>query len=424
MNFVPFSKKQNKILKWWDDETTREKYNTIICDGAIRSGKTQTMIISFVMWAMENFSGCNFSVCGKTVQSAERNVITPFMLIPSMRKRYDITYVRTQKLMTVTDGERLNKFYVFGGKDESSYMLIQGITLAGIMFDEAALMPQSFVNQGIARCSVEGARYWFNCNPENPGHWFYKEWILKRDEKKVLYLRFLMTDNPSLSRAKLDEYERMYSGAFHRRYIKGEWVRAEGLVYRLFADDNRRFVTDKFEQPVSILSVGVDFGGSKSATTFAAVGITRNGTVILLDEKYIAYEIDPDALNREYAEFIKTVTNRYGSGTTRADSAEQILIRGLFHTAEKQNLKTQVKNALKLEINERIRLENLLMSQGRLKIMRHCVKTIDAFNNAVYDDKFQTEDVRLDDGTSNIDSLDAFEYAIEPFYKELEKVAF
>ncbi len=126
---------------------------------------------------------------------------------------------------------RTNRFYFFGGRDESSASLIQGMTLGGILLDEVALMPRSFVEQALARCSLPHSTFWFNCNPENPMHWFYEEWIKKADEKNCLYLHFLMKDNPSLSKKVVRRYESLYSGAFYERFVLGRWVAVDGLVY-------------------------------------------------------------------------------------------------------------------------------------------------------------------------------------------------
>ncbi|MEI3141574.1 MAG: terminase family protein [Lawsonibacter sp.] len=129
---------------------------------------------------------------------------------------------------------RKNTFYLFGGKDEGSAALIQGLTLAGALLDEVALMPRSFVEQAAARCSVSGSRLWFSCNPESPAHWFYQEWILKAEEKGVLRIPFSMEDNPGLSPQMLERYRTMFQGTFYRRFVLGEWVAAEGLVYDFF----------------------------------------------------------------------------------------------------------------------------------------------------------------------------------------------
>ena len=196
--FKQFSQKQLELLSWWCDESPFHKYDAIICDGAVRSGKTVCMSLSFVFWAFYRFCDQSFALCGKTVTGLRRNVITP--LLPLLSELgFQCNEQISKNLLEISKGGRQNRFYYFGGKDESSAALIQGMTLAGVMLDEAALMPRSFCEQAIARCSVEGSRLWFNCNPEHPAHWFYKEWILKREEKNCLYLHFQMQDNPSLS---------------------------------------------------------------------------------------------------------------------------------------------------------------------------------------------------------------------------------
>lgn len=417
------SPKQKKILAF-----PYSKYDALICDGAVRSGKTSIMMWAFVRWAMENFSGQRFGVCGRTVDSCTKNIIVPFTAMSLAKERYIIRWRRGDKVMEVRRGAVTNYFEVFGGKDEASYTLIQGRTLAGVLLDEVVLMPRSFVEQALARCSVDGARLWFSCNPGSPHHWFYQEWIKRSRERNALYLHFEMTDNPGLSKRTLERYENMYAGIFYDRYVRGLWVAAEGIVYKDFANDTEKYlIGDPLEwakqngTSFSIISIGVDFGGTKSATKFQATGITKDFRVVALEEEYIKNEeIDPNALNRRFATFCQLITSKYGYSQTRADSAETVLIRGLDHTAQKMHLGTQVKNAMKLQITDRIRLVVLLMKQGRFKVSRNCPHLIDAMQTAIYDpDKF--EDERLDDGTSDIDSLDAFEYSIEPYYKDLER---
>ena len=417
------SAKQKKILAY-----PYSKYDALICDGAVRSGKTSIMMWAYVRWAMENFSGQRFGVCGRTVDSCTKNIIVPFTAMSLAKERYIVRWRRGDKVMEVRRGAVTNYFEVFGGKDEASYTLIQGRTLAGVLLDEVVLMPRSFVEQALARCSVDGARLWFSCNPGSPHHWFYQEWIKRSRERNALYLHFEMTDNPGLSKRTLERYENMYAGIFYDRYVRGLWVAAEGIVYKNFANDTEKYlIGDPLEwakqngTSFSIISIGVDFGGTKSATKFQATGITKNFRVVALEEEYIKNEeIDPDALNRRFATFCQLITSKYGYSQTRADSAETVLIRGLDHTAQKLRLGTQVKNALKMQITDRIRLVVLLMKQGRFKVSRNCPHLIDALQSAIYDpDKF--EDERLDDGTSDIDSLDAFEYSIEPYYKDLER---
>ena len=233
MKFDTFSKKQLTVLTWWCNNSKYKDFDAIICDGAVRSGKTLCMSISFIAWAMGNFNDTSFALCGKTVTSLRRNLITP--LLPVLTDLgFSCREKITQGLVEISYGNVKNRFYLFGGRDESSAALIQGLTLGGILLDEVALMPRSFVEQAVARCSVTGSKLWFNCNPENPMHWFYKEWIKKADEKNCLYIHFVMQDNPSLSSSIKERYKSLYSGAFYERFVEGKWVAAEGLVYPFF----------------------------------------------------------------------------------------------------------------------------------------------------------------------------------------------
>lgn len=224
-----FSEKQMKIMAF-----PYTGYDALICDGAVRSGKTSVMSLSFFRWAMLTFTGQAFAFCGKSVGAVERNIVTPLLAVKWVRTRFSVKYNRGDHVLIARDGNRENRFYLFGGKDESSYTLIQGITLAGVLLDEVALMPRSFVEQALARCSVSGAKMWFNCNPENPLHWFRQEWILKAQEHNALHLHFLMDDNPGLDDATRQRYRNMYSGVFYQRYILGQWVMSEGLIYDMF----------------------------------------------------------------------------------------------------------------------------------------------------------------------------------------------
>ncbi len=227
------SEKQKKILAFpWSD------YDALICDGAVRSGKTSIMTVAFIDWAMREFSGQRFGICGKTVDSATKNIIVPYISMTYAKEKYTLRWRRSDKLLEVSRGAVKNYFEVFGGKDESSFALIQGRTLAGVLLDEVALMPRSFVEQAMTRCSVDGAKLWFSCNPESPQHWFYREWIRRCQERNALYLHFEMEDNPGLSEKIIAQYKSRFSGVFYDRYIRGLWVVAEGLVYDFDRESN------------------------------------------------------------------------------------------------------------------------------------------------------------------------------------------
>lgn len=232
MKFKPFSSKQKIVLTWWASPKL-SNYDAIICDGAVRSGKTLCTSLSFVNWATAHSNGKVYAICGKTVTSLRRNLVNP--LVKILRETgYKCIEKHTGNYIDVCFKGRSNRFFLFGGKDSSSASLIQGITLSGILLDEVALMPRSFVEQALARCSDEGSKFWFNCNPEHPYHWFYLEWIKKAKEKNALYLHFTMDDNPSLSEKIKERYRSLYSGVFYERFVLGKWVASSGAVYPMF----------------------------------------------------------------------------------------------------------------------------------------------------------------------------------------------
>ena len=409
---MSLSERQKKILAF-----PYSRYDAIICDGAVRSGKTSIMTVAFVDWAMREFDGQRFGICGKTVDSATKNIIVPYISMSYAKERYTLRWRRSDKLLEVKRGATTNWFEVFGGKDESSFMLIQGRTLAGVLLDEVALMPESFVNQALARCSVDGARMWFSCNPQSPSHWFHTDWIERHRERNALYLHFAMTDNPALSEKTLERYRSMYSGVFYDRYIRGLWVAADGLIYQQFADEKERYLIDT-PPDIMYAVIGLDFGGSKSAHAMTLTGFTAGfKQVILLDEYYHnnlkSGRLSPKQLEEAFVDFVRRAKSKYKVYEAFCDSAEQTLIEGLTVAAIRARLGIEVQNAIKGPINDRIAFYNSLMAQDRFKIMRHCTAHIKALEEAVYDDSKPVKDVRLDNGTTDIDSLDSMEYSTE-----------
>ncbi len=253
MHYRNFSKRQLLAMTWWN-RPQFQNLDAIICDGAVRSGKTVCMTDGFFIWSMQNFRGCNFALCGRSISSLRRNVVSN--LSSWLGGLFTIREHRADNRLTVTYGDRENTYYLFGGLDESSYKQIQGITLAGAFLDEVVLMPRSFVEQTCARCSVAGSKLWFNCNPAGPEHWFYKEWVCKAREKKALRLHFTMADNPGLDEKIRRRYERLYTGVFHRRYVLGQWCMAEGLVY---AFDRQKHLESRIPQNGKYY-ISVDYG--------------------------------------------------------------------------------------------------------------------------------------------------------------------
>lgn len=245
MTFKKLSRKQKQVFRW----CYKPDAYALICDGSVRSGKTAAMSCSFILWAMQCFNGENFAICGNTVQAAERNIVAIIQQMTDITHYFKLKYLGSKHILTVSGSGKENYFYIFGGKDESSYKLVQGITLAGVLFDEVALMPESFVQQAIARTlSVEGAKLWFNCNPDSPEHWFYKEWVQPSDSGErtdVLHIHFEMQDNPVMTPEKIEKTTSLFHGVFYDRYILGLWVVAEGLVYPMFKKEKHLFKPDQ-----------------------------------------------------------------------------------------------------------------------------------------------------------------------------------
>lgn len=262
MTFRDFSAAQLTALTWWSNRSPWRDRDAIICDGAVRSGKTLCMGLGFFLWAMASFHGAAFGLCGKTITSLRRNVVR--VLLPVLRETgFTVTEKLARNLIEVSWEGRENAFYLFGGRDEGSAAYIQGVTFAGVLLDEVALMPRSFVEQAVARCSVSGSRLWFNCNPDGPQHWFYREWIQKAKQRNALYLRFRLEDNPGLSREVVERYKRTFSGVFFQRFIRGEWVAAQGLVYDFFNDSVVKPVP---EGPFERWIISCDYGTANPAS--------------------------------------------------------------------------------------------------------------------------------------------------------------
>lgn len=413
MKFKPFSRKQLKVLSWWKVDGIKDKYDAVIADGSVRSGKTVSMSISFVFWAMATFTDCNFALCGKTVRSCRRNVIKP--LINMLKHRYDIKDKRSENLLTISKDGKSNTFYIFGGKDESSQDLIQGVTLAGVLLDEVALMPRSFVEQALARCSIEGARFWFNCNPDNPNHWFYREWVLKAPEKHALRLKFLMDDNLSLSDKVKQRYYSLYQGTFYRRFILGEWVIAEGLVYQDYNDHIKDKLWDgNPDELVGRWYISMDYGTINPCSM--GLWCVTDNEAIRVDEYY--YNSRKEGYQRtdeeHYAELEKLAGDRYIERVIIDPSAAS------FKATIKKHGKFFVKSA-KNDVINGIRTTSQMLTDGRIKIGVKCKASQEEFGMYRWDDKAEVDKV-VKENDHAMDDIRYFAYTVlkrEFKYKEV-----
>ena len=377
MLIKPFSKKQMKVLTWWLHPEISQKYDAVIADGSIRSGKTMSMSLSFVIWGMTTFDDCSFAICGKTVGSCRRNVIKP--LVSMIQGRYKITDKRSENLLVIERGNRKNNFYIFGGKDESSQDLIQGITLAGVLLDEVALMPRSFVEQALGRCSVKESRFWFNCNPDNPYHWFYTEWIQKADKKRALYLHFTMDDNLTLSEKTKQRYHTLYSGNFFEKYILGKWVAAEGIVYPMF--DTKTCVVPTVPRRYTKYYVSVDYGTFNPFS--AGLWGCCNGVWYRIREYYYNGRTEKDGQKTDseyYKELVKLIDNLPIINIIVDPSAAS------FITEINRHGRYSVRHA-RNDVIEGIGLTSVCIEQHKIVFNDCCENTFREFSSYVWDTK-------------------------------------
>lgn len=383
MRFETFSEKQTLALTWWSDSSPYEDFDAIICDGAVRSGKTLCMGISFICWAMRRFDGLGFGLCGKTIASLRRNVVS--VLLPVMN---DLGFICEEKLsknlFTVSFGGRTNTFYLFGGRDESSQSLIQGATFAGILLDEVALMPRSFVEQACARCSVAGSKLWFNCNPEGPNHWFYIEWVKKSRERRSIYIHFSLEDNPALSRRIISRYRKMYSGVFYRRFILGEWVASQGRVYDFFDES---FIKDSPKCELEEYAVSCDYGTANPAS-FGLWGL-KDEVWYRIQEYY--YNSRAEGIQKTDAEYVSELLSLCAGIHPRAVVVDPSAASFI------EALRREGLPVLKAEndVLSGIRLTADLLKSGKIVICRDCADAIREFSLYSWDEKREGKDAPI-----------------------------
>jgi PBSX family phage terminase large subunit len=409
-----FSEKQQE---YFNNATHRWNVKT----GAARSGKTYMdyYVIPKRIRAVRGLDGLNVML-GHTQGTLKRNIIAPLQNIWGTS--------------LVTNINSDNIAYMFGepvhclGADKITAVdRLRGMSIKYCYGDEVVTWHEEAFRMLESRLDKDYSRFDGTCNPDNPHHWFYKFLYQKQDIDRYVQ-EYAIYDNPFISGDVVKNMENEYRGTVDfDRLILGHWVAAEGLIYRRFANDmsaEKTMLIGSVPQ-ISRLCVGVDFGGSSSAHTFVCTGTDRGYNCLygLLSERVeckdssgYQIEIDPEKLGHLFCDFVDRVIMMYGvPDKVYCDSAEQTLILGLKATARKRGLGwLRIENALKTSINDRIRTAQRLMAQGRFYIMEHgCESLRNALETAVWNPKSLVEDERLDDGTSDIDTLDAFEYTFE-----------
>lgn len=403
--FKKFSRKQKQILTWWTKKSAVRNKDGIIADGAIRSGKTISMSLSYVMWAMSTFSNQNFGMAGKTIGSFRRNVLF-WLKLMLFARGYRFKDHRADNLLEVTRGNVTNYFYIFGGKDERSQDLIQGITLAGMFFDEVALMPESFVNQATGRLSVDGSKMWFNCNPDGPYHWFKTNWIDKQTEKNLVYLHFTMDDNLSLSERIKARYRSMYSGVFYQRYILGLWTVAEGIIYDMF-DQGKHCYDAVVDFIFGQTYISIDYG-TQNATVFLLWQKGKDGIWYCVKEYYYSGRDNAkQKTDKEFADELVEFTKGIRIKEVIVDPSAASFI------AELKQRKFKIRKA-KNDVIDGIRFVGSMLNDEKIKIHVECVNTLKEFSSYTWDKKAtdRGEDKPVKSNDHAMDALRYFAYTI------------
>jgi PBSX family phage terminase large subunit len=405
---LDLTRKQKQCVAW----LLAGRFKRInILEGSVRSGKTYVSLILWWLTVAMGARDAQFLMTGHTLLSLKRNVLEPMRL---MLGNKEFSYSLAKKEARI-GGRRI---YLEGAGDARGENKIRGLTLDGAYCDELSLMDEEFFTMLLSRLSRPGAKLIATTNPDGPGHWLKRRYL---DNKKLdlLDIKFSLEDNTFLNRSYIENLKREYTGVFYDRYISGLWTAAEGRVYEDFSRScvlsGAQMSAFIKEHPLQLVTVGVDYGGNKSATVFCLVGFDKGfRNICVLDEYYDGKNRNAEHLIQQFTIITEQWRKTYPQlRTVYCDSAEQLLVKSF-----RQATLLDVKNALKKPINSRIAASNRLIASNRLHIAAGCEDLITAFETAVWDDG-KTNDSRLDNGTSNIDSLDAFEYATEAFEREI-----
>mgnify|MGYP005772205459 FL=1 len=401
-----FSVKQREFL-----DNANRRWN--IKYGATRSGKTHLdyYVIPKRIRSVANKQGL-IAILGNTKGTLQRNIIEPLQSIWGSELVSDIKADNTALLF----GE---KCYCLGADTTKHINRIRGPSFKYCYGDEVATWNEGVFQMLKSRLDKPYSKFDGTCNPEGPSHWFKK--FLDSDAD-IFQQKYTLYDNPFLAKEVLQSLETEYRGTvFFDRYILGDWKAAEGTIYMLFADETEKFLVDKVNEQLAIVTIGVDYGAGKSKIKFVASGITYNfRNVYVLDEMDLAGVYDPEQIYEKFIEFYKRVYDKYDKcqyAFCDYGALGNVITLGLIRRCQKERLPVQIVDCSKGLINDRIFLSSTLMAQKRFFILRKNTVIIKAFQDALWNSKSQDE--RLDDGTTDIDSLDAFEYSINSFYENL-----
>lgn len=405
---MTFSPKQEQALALLKNGELR-RLN--IFEGSVRSGKTHISMIMWGFWVASSPRDSAYLMAGKTLNTLKRNVLEPMCSLFGSSFSYSLS-----KKEATLFGRRV---YLEGAANAQAENKIRGMTLRGAYCDELTLFGEDFFVMLLSRLSERGAKLFATTNPDNPAHWVKRDY-LDNPAVDLLSIKFTLDDNIFLPKSYIAALKAEFCGVFYDRFILGNWVAAEGRVYEGFSSANvlsaQEISKRLSENRLLTSNIGVDYGGNGSASAFVHVGFDvgfRN--VYVLSEFYDKRNRSAESLISSFSEYVEQEKARYPALCCACcDSAEQLLIKSF-----RKAVRIEVKNALKKPINTRINMLNRLISAGRFFVSEDCPHVIEALNGAVWDESEIHKDVRLDNGTSNIDSLDAMEYALERWERQL-----
>lgn len=401
-----FSKKQEDFLL--DD---LHRINLLY--GSVRSGKTWISLLKWSIWVGQQASDKQFLMVGKTITTLKRNCL---VLLKELIGD-NITYSISQKKAIIFG----RTVWLEGANDERSESKIRGMTLMGVYVDELTQIPQDFYLMALSRLSEKGAVFLATTNPDHPKHYVKTE-IIDNDLLDKQVIKFLLDDNIFLDETYKENLKKEYTGVYYSRFINGDFVRAEGVVFLDFADNTEKYLIDKKDVPKDLrnFSAGFDIGGNLSNYALVASAVDRQNNVYVLKAKEILpQDLRPADVENAAKDFISSIEKEYGirANNCYVDDAYYTIINGLNDWRYIFDNAACIKSSMPLQ--DRPLMLSKLMAQGKFKLVRgECEPLIEQLQNAVYDPKSEKA-VILDDGTINIDCIDGLFYSIADEYAYL-----
>lgn len=407
-----YTNKQRELMRLWQHGHLR-RINLL--EGSVSSGKTWISLVLWAFWVATMPQDKLYLMCAKSLTTLKRNCL---ILLQELVGETNFVFSLPAK-----EGYLFGRRILLeGANDARSESKIRGLSLQGAYCDELTQFPEDFFAMLLSRLRLPGAKLIATTNPDSPRHWLKAKYIDRSEELDFLDISFLLDDNTTLDPAYIENIKREYTGVFYERFILGKWKAAEGTIYTDFANAPESFILDEDPDDIAFCTIGMDFGGNKSAHAMVCTGFSKGlKRIVVLDEYYYKGGITPKRLERDAADFVRRCKDKYKIADMYCDSAEQVLITGIKAAFAREKIPINIHNARKGEIIDRIRFTCAVMATGRFNVVRRCKHLTEAFCDAVWNDK-KLDDTRLDDGKLNVDSLDAFEYSVEPYMRSIIKL--